>query len=300
MNKSDGVSPISILGSGIVGTVIGKALSKLGNRVVFYDVDHRRVEELGYLGFDATFEIRTAVMNSGISFVCVPTPTVRGRIDLSYVKSVTKKLATCLQKKDNYHLIVIKSTVLPTTAENIVVPILERYSKKRVGKHVGLCSNPEFLTEVNRSWTNDKDFSIGFFEEPFIVIGEFDKKSGDTLNAVYRSMHAKVVRTDLKTAEMIKYALNCALACRISYWNEIFYVCRRLGIDSTIVASTVGIDKRIGKYGTIHGKAFAGKCLPKDLRAFISFSRKLAYRPKLLEAVEQINSKVAEEFGVRQ
>jgi UDPglucose 6-dehydrogenase len=298
--RSKSTSSISVLGSGTVGTIVGKGLLRLGNEMIFYDVDHGRIEHLLSLGFKATTDIETAIKYSDISFICVPTPTVRGRIDLSYVKSVTRKLATSLRKKDRYHLVVVKSTVLPTTAENIIIPLLETYSKRKVGEHIGVCSNPEFLTEVSRSWSNENEFSIGFFEEPFIVVGQFDKKSGDTLHGVYQSMKAPVIRTDLKTAEMIKYALNCMLACRISYWNEIFYICQKLGIDSTTVASVVGVDRRVGKYGTVHGKAFGGKCLPKDLSALIDFCKKLAYKPKLLEAVEQINSRIATEFGVRQ
>ena len=291
---------ISILGSGIVGASVGKGLMKLGNKTIFYDVNRRKVDEFNSLGYKATSDLNAAIRNSEISFICVPTPTVQKKIDLSYVNDVTKKLAKALHEKNCYHLVVVKSTVLPNTTEKIIIPLLERYSKKTVGKSIGVCSNPEFLTEINRSWTNDSEFSVGFFEEPFIVIGALDKKSGDKLEAVYRRISAPIVRTNLRTAEMMKYALNCALACRISYWNEIFCICQKLEVDSMTVAQTVGMDKRIGKYGTIHGKAFGGKCLPKDLKAFISFSRKLSYEPKLLQAVEEINARIASQYGVRE
>jgi UDPglucose 6-dehydrogenase len=99
---------------------------------------------------------------------------------------------------------------------------------------------------------------------------------------------------------MIKYACNCALASRISYWNEIYYICQKLGISSDIVANVAGMDKRIGKYGTIHGKAFGGKCLPKDLDAFISFAEELDYEPILLKAVAEINRKIKADKGVRE
>ena len=98
---------------------------------------------------------------------------------------------------------------------------------------------------------------------------------------------------------MIKYASNCMLATKISYWNEIFLICKELGIDSRAVANIAGLDPRIGKYGTVHGKAFGGKCLPKDLKAFIAFARK--YRePKLLKAVDEINEEMRERYGVRE
>jgi UDPglucose 6-dehydrogenase len=291
---------ISILGSGTVGMNIGKGLVKLGNRVVFYDNDPEKVNQLLNCRFDATRDIRYTIANSDVSFICVPTPTVSGKIDLSYLKSVVSKLSRSLKEKKNYHLVVLKSTVLPTTAEDVVIPLLNRTSGKKVGADVGLCCNPEFLTEIHHTWTDDGDYVRSFFNEPFIVIGEFDEKSGDLLESIYEPLEAVVVRTDLKTAEMIKYSFNCALACRISYWNEIFQLCRRLGIDSDLVASTAGMDKRIGKYGTVHGKAFGGKCLPKDLKALIGMSERLGYEPELLKAVERINMKMASEFGVRE
>lgn len=291
---------ISILGSGVVGLTVGKGFLKLSNNVIFYDIDTRKVDELRSSGLNATDDIKTAVMNSQISFICVPTPVVRGEFDITHLQSITKELGENLAKKEDYHLVVVKSTVLPTETENVIIPTLERFSAKRIGRYIGLCSNPEFLTEFHLSWTNNKSFVRGFFNEPFIVIGEFDKKSGDMLHDVYQPLKVPVVRTDLRTAEMIKYAFNCSLACKISYWNEIFYICEKLGIDSRVVASTAAMDERIGRYGTVHGKAFGGKCLPKDLRALISFSQDIGYEPKLLKAVEEINDRIASEFGIRE
>lgn len=299
VNKAEKETSISILGSGMVGVTVGKGFLKLGNKVIFYDVDREKVNELSSFGLTATDKIETAILDSKISFICVPTPTVRGRIDLCSIKSVAEELAKSLEKK-NYHLVVVKSTVLPTTTENVVIPILKKNSGRKIGEHIGVCSNPEFSTEIHHSWTDDKHFSRGFFNEPFVVIGEFDKKSGDILHDIYQSLKVPIIRTDLRTAEMIKYAFNCALACRVSYWNEIFYVCQKLGVDSRVVASTAAMDERIGKYGTVHGKAFGGKCLPKDLRAFINFSQELNYEPKLLKAVEEINVKIGAEFGIRE
>ena len=98
---------------------------------------------------------------------------------------------------------------------------------------------------------------------------------------------------------MIKYASNCMLATKISYWNEIFLICKELGIDSQAIANIVSLDSRIGKYGTVHGKAFGGKCLPKDLKAFISFAAK-HYEPELLKAVEDINEEMKKKYGVKE
>lgn len=296
----NGMARISILGSGTVGVTVGMGLLKLGHQVIFYDVDERRVQMLNSSGLAATSEIENTVDASEISLICVPTPVTDKGMDLGYVKSVVGDLALCLKSKNEYHLVVIKSTVVPTTTEGIVIPLLEKISKKHVGEHVGVCVNPEFLTEIHHTWTNSDKFSRSFFNQDRIVIGEFDKKSGDFLESLYRPLDIPIIRTDLRTAEMIKFACNCALASRISYWNEIFYICQRLGVDSDIVARTAAMDERIGKYGTIHGKAFGGKCLPKDLKAFIKFSEGLGYEPKLLKAVEKVNKKIKADRGVRE
>jgi len=294
------MAKISILGSGVVGTIVGKGFKELGNEVIFYDVDEKRVQELRNSGFDATTDLSHVVRESDISFVCVPTPTKDRKIDLTHIKSVTENLARCLKEKHDYHVVVVKSTVLPTTTEEVVIPLLEEHSGKKVGPDIGACVNPEFLTEIHRSWTDNESYARDFSSEERVVIGEFDKRSGDVLQALYEPLKVPIIRTDLKTAEMIKYACNCALASRISYWNEIYYICQRLGIDSNLVAQVAGMDKRIGKYGTIHGKAFGGKCLPKDLDAFINFAEGVGYDPKLLKAVAEINERIKAERGVRE
>ena len=288
---------ISIIGSGFVGQAIGKGFLRLRNRVIFYDIVDKDLPSF-------TKDINYAIENSDISFICVPTPTTDEGIDLSYIKEATMNIAIVLSRKRGYHLVVVKSTVVPGTTEKVVIPILEEYSGKSVREgEIGVCMNPEFLTEIERSWTDEIDYEIiykkDFFTEDRIVIGEYDKKSGYILAEVYKPLNKPIFRTDLKTAEMIKYASNCMLATKISYWNEIFLICKDLGIDSQIVANIVGLDPRIGKYGTVHGKAFGGKCLPKDLKAFIAFAER--YREvKLLKAVDEINEEMRERYGVRE
>jgi UDPglucose 6-dehydrogenase len=291
---------ISILGSGTVGTILGRGLLHLGNHVIFYDVDESRIRLLNGSGFLATSEIETAVATSEISFICVPTPVTDEGMDLASVISVAENLALCLRDKDNYHLVVVKSTVLPTTTEKKLVPLLEKISGKHVDEQVGVCVNPEFLTAISHTWNSSNKFSRGFFNEDRIVIGEFSNKSGDLLESVYSSLNIPIVRTDLTTAETIKLACNCALASRISFWNEIFYVCQKLCVDSDFVANVAAMDERIGKYGTVHGKAFGGTCLPKDLKALIKFSEGLGYDPMLLKAVKDVNEKIKVERGVRE
>lgn len=294
------MAKLSVIGSGTVGMILGTGLRKLGNKVIFYDTNTERIQKLCNLGLHATTDVYRAIRESDISFLCVPTPTKDGKIDLSYIRSATKSLARCLKDKSDYHILAVKSTVVPMTTEKIIIPILEENSGKKIGPDIGVCVNPEFLTEVHRSWTDDQAFARDFFSEDRVIIGEFDKRSGDALQALYEPLKVPIIRTDLKTAEMIKYACNCALASRISYWNEIYFICQKLGINSDQVAQVAVMDKRIGKYGTIHGKAFGGKCLPKDLKAFINFAEEVGHKPKLLKAVDEINERIKVEKGVRE
>ena len=284
---------ISIIGSGWVGAALGRGLTELGYHVIFYDVVDKNLPNF-------TRDINYAIENSDISFISVPTPTTPHRIDLSYVKGTSKTIGKALSNKGDYHLVVVKSTVVPETTEKVVIPILERYSgKKAEDGEIGACMNPEFLTEISETWNKDKSYKKEFFTEDRIVIGEYDIQSGDTLEDLYKPLNKPIFRTDLKTAEMIKYASNCMLATKISYWNEIFLICEELGVDSQVVADIVGLDPRIGRYGTVHGKAFGGKCLPKDLKAFISFAT--GYREvKLLKAVDEINEEIKKNYGVRE
>jgi len=270
---------------------------QLGNYVIFYDIDERKVEDLEKAGHKATSDLEYAINNSFVSFVCVPTP-FRGCIDLSQVTSAVRGITHALKGKLDYHLVAIKSTVLPTITERIVIPLLAE-SGKKLGEEIGVCVNPEFLTEIASTWTDDKHYHKGFFTEDRIVIGEYDKKSGDILEQFYKPVGRPIFRTDLKTAEMIKCAANCMLATKISFWNEVFLICQKLGIDSQQVANIATLDPRIGKYGAVHSKAFGGKCLPKDLEAFISFVKGY-HNPVLLTAVKQINDYMAKNYGVRE
>jgi len=290
------MNSISIIGSGRVGTAVGIGFEQLGNKVTFYDSDKSQIERLRTLGHRATLDLGYAISDSSLTFICVPTPS-HGSIDMTHVVSAVTGVADAVRNKPDYHLVVIKSTVLPTTTENTVIPLLTS-SGKKLGEELGLCVNPEFTTESAATWTNDSCYQRDFFSEDRIVIGEYDKRSGDILEQLYKPLGKPIFRTDLRTAEMIKYAANCMLATRISFWNEIFLVCQKLGIDSQQVADIVALDPRIGKYGSVHGKAFGGKCLPKDLEAFVCFAED--YRnPALLTAAKQINDYMAENYGVR-
>jgi UDPglucose 6-dehydrogenase len=285
------MAKISIIGSGFVGETVGKGFASLGYDVIFYDVVNKNLPNF-------TKDINYAVKNSEISFICTPTPSLEGKIDLSYTKEAAKNIGITLASQPGYHVVVIKSTVTPTTTENQLIPILEKHSGKKAGDF-GVCMNPEFITEIVQTWADDDQYKKNFFNEDRIVIGEYDKKSGDALEKLYAPLKRPVYRVSLRTAEMIKYASNCMLATKISYWNELFLICREAGINSQTVADIVSIDPRIGKYGTVHGKAFGGKCLPKDLQAFISFAQEF-HEPGLLKAVNEINREMSKKYGVRE
>ena len=282
---------ISIIGAGWVGTAVGRGFIEIGHEVIFHDIVDKDLPNF-------TKDIGYAVKNTDVSFICVPTPTDERGIDLSYVEEVSKNIGRVLSEKGDYHVVAVKSTVVPGTTENVVIPIIEKFSGKKAGEF-GVCMNPEFLTEIEHSWTDNESYKKDFFTEDRIVIGEYDSKSGDMLEDIYKPLKKPIFRTDLKTAEMIKYASNCMLATKISYWNEIFMICKEIGVDSQKVADIVALDPRIGRYGTIHGMAFGGKCLPKDLKAFISFAER--YREvKLLKAVDEINEEMKRKYGVRE
>lgn len=284
---------ISVIGSGFVGENLGRGLIQLGNAVIFHDIIDKNLPNF-------TKDIDYAVDNSDISFICVPTPTTdKGEIDLSCIREAAKNIGNALALRQKYYLVVVKSTVVPGTTENVVIPLLEKYSEKKIGEDFGVCMNPEFLTEISRSWSKEEDMKKGFFTEDKIVIGEYDKRSGGVLERIYNSLNKPTFRTNIKTAEMIKYVSNCILATKISYWNEIFLISKELGIDSQVVADVLCLDPRIGRYGAVHGKAFGGKCLPKDLKAFIHFAERHS-EPNLLKAVDKINEEMKEKYGVRE
>jgi UDPglucose 6-dehydrogenase len=285
------LSKIAILGSGKVGSATGMGFAQLGHDVLFCDINPNRISELAKQGLNVTDDTAQAILKTDISFVCVPTPAGE---NLKYVVRVVKEIAEGLKRTKRWHLVVIKSTVIPLTTEKIILPILQASSS-----NFGLCMNPEFLTEIATTWSKDLQYHRDFWSKERIVIGELNQRSGDTLSEIYKPLKAPIFRMDLRTAEMCKYAANLMLATKISYWNEMGLVCGELGIDSNLVAQITALDNRIGKYGTIHGKAFGGACLPKDLSAFVEFA-KVHWNIELLPAVQSVNEFMRENYGVRE
>jgi UDPglucose 6-dehydrogenase len=276
---------ISVVGAGVIGQATGIGFFMKGNNVVFFDVDERKLEILEEKGYKTTEKIDYAIHNSDIVFVCVPSPTVDGSMDFSFLKGASVDIADALRHVSSYRLIVVRSTVLPSTTRRKVVPILEQHSELKAGKDFGVCMNPEFLRE--------KSALQDFLNPSRIVIGELDKRSGDMLEELYKPFPAHLYRVDLDDAEMVKYVSNMFLASKISFFNEIFIICKELGLNSDVVSKIVALDPRIGEYGVYGGRPFEGSCLPKDLEAFISYVKSKKINPKLLEEVFRINQKIS-------
>ncbi len=275
---------ISIIGSGVVGKATGIGLHKQGNEVLFHDIIKEKLITLKKQGYDVTENISKAINNSTISLVCVQTPTVNGQMDFSYVKKATIDIAKALHWKREYHNVVIRSTVLPFTTRTKIIPLLEQHSRLKAGKDFGVCMNPEFLRQAN---------ALSDFLKPSkTVIGELDARSGELLERVYAPFKEPIFRTDLDTAEMIKYVANIFLTTKISFFNEMYIICKRIDLDPHFISQVVALDPRIGKYGIYGGQPFEGSCLPKDLEAFINFIKDNELNPKLLDAVLHINNKI--------
>jgi GDP-mannose 6-dehydrogenase len=217
----------------------------------------------------ATDKTGEAVENSELSFVCVGTPSqINGNLDLAHVRHVCEQIGRALKNKRERHTVVIRSTVLPGTMQRIVIPVLEEYSGKKAGVDFGVCNNPEFLREGS---------AVRDFKSPSkTVMGELDRTSGEPLAALYAQLGMAVVRTDLGTAEMIKYIDNSWHALKIGFANEIGNLCKSFSVDAYKAMEIFLMDHKlnISSAYLLPGFAFGGSCLPKDLRA-------LAYAAKL-------------------
>ncbi len=305
-----GRNSISIIGSGNVGRKIGEDSMLKGNGVIFYDVIGEVVDALEASGHNATLDINYAIRNSDISFVAVPTPVKRcGEYNYSYLKRAAGNIGSALKRKDSYHIAVLKSTVTPGTTEGVFIPEMERTSGKQEGGDFGVVYNPEFLTVIQKTWTNNKDFCISPGKEGRIVLGEGkNKKAGDIMESLLKEDGGEtpVLRTDYKTAEMTKLVANNRLPLAISYSNEIFLFIEKLrkkgmDIDAEFVMNAVAMDKRIGPYGSVFGEAWGGPCFKKDTVALETFLRnETGKTPEIISSSIKVNNKMKRKYGVRE
>jgi GDP-mannose 6-dehydrogenase len=281
---------INIFGLGYVGCVTAVSLARYGHTVTGIDIDPIKVELINkgkgpviepkleeYLAAAfAEGKIRATTNNidskeigsADISFVCVGTPSnENSSLNLNFMKKVVSEIGEYLKNIETYHVINIRSTVLPGTIEEVVIPIIEKFSGKSAGKDFGICMNPEFL----REGTAMQDF----LNPPFTIIGEFDSKSGDIVSGLYDDIEAPLFRTDIKVAEMLKYSCNAFHALKVSFANEIGNICKQSKIDSHEVMSLFCQDTQLNlsSYYLKPGFAFGGSCLPKDLRALLYMAK---------------------------
>jgi GDP-mannose 6-dehydrogenase len=296
---------ISIFGIGYVGAVCCGSLAARGHTVIGVDVSPSKVEMINngispivepgleeLLGkavisgnLRGTADAREAIENSDLTMICVGTPSKQsGDLDLRYVEAVTQEIGKALAGKNEWHTVVIRSTVLPGTINNVVRPILEERSGKKAGEGFGLASNPEFL----REGTAIADYEF----PPMTVIGEHCKRSGDTLEELYRDLPGPIIRKSIEVAEMIKYACNVWHALKISFANEIGNIAKALDVDGREVMDVMCEDTKlnISKYYMRPGFAFGGSCLPKDVRALTYRATQLDVKHPLLGAILNSNN----------
>jgi UDPglucose 6-dehydrogenase len=308
-----GSDTVSFVGLGYVGLCTATVMASKGIRIIGVDVDDRRIQQLnkGEPPFHEPqlkpmlkaalkkkrMEFTTdasRVAEANTIFLTVGTPSNHdGSIDLTYVKKATQDVGTAIARSEDYHLVVIKSTVTPGTTSGVVRPVLEASTEEVCGPKLGLSSNPEFLAEGSAI--------KGTLQPDKIVIGAIDPKSGATLTRLYRRLYSKIkvptILTDPTTAETIKYASNAFLATRVSTINTIANICQRVpNADVETVAKAIGLDPRIGSLYLKAGPGYGGSCFHKDIQALISFSRSRNYDPILLASVEEVNQRQASEI----
>ncbi|PXY17074.1 GDP-mannose dehydrogenase [Prauserella sp. PE36] len=275
---------ISVFGLGYVGCVSAACLADRGNQVIGVDVNPIKIdlvragkapvveERIGELtaqvvasgALRATTDVADAIANSEISLVCVGTPSApNGSLSTAYLERVTEEIGMALAEVDHRHTVVFRSTMLPGTCLELLVPILEKASGRTAGVGFGVAVNPEFL----REGSSVKDF----FDPPKTVIGEFDTASGDAVAALYEGLPGEVFRVPVPVAEMTKYADNAFHGLKIGFANELGAICRALGLDSHRVMDVFLADRKLNVSPAYlrPGFAFGGSCLPKDLRGLV-------------------------------
>jgi GDP-mannose 6-dehydrogenase len=300
--RTDAEQPtvLSIIGLGYVGAVSAACYASMRYRVIGVDLDNAKVAAItagrapivetglndliargaveGRLG--ACTSVRDAVLTSQISFICVGTPSLAsGEADLSALRAVARDVGQALREKNDYHLVVVRSTVPAGTTGTVVRPILESESGRRCGIDFGLCFQPEFLREGVA--VND------FFSPPKTVIGATDERSGKMLAALYAGIDAPLILTSIDSAEMLKHVDNTWHALKVAFANEVGRICQRLGADSEEVMGIFVRDTKLNlsPYYLRPGFAFGGSCLPKDVRSMCSIARSRGVEAPLLHSI---------------
>ena len=300
---------ISIFGLGYVGAVSAGCLATDGHEVIGVDPNKTKVDlinqgttpiiekDIGEMiaatvksgHLRATADVRDAVFGSDMSLICVGTPSqLNGNLDLSHVRKVCQEIGAAIREKDTFHVVVARSTMLPGSMRSLVIPTLEAASGKVAGVDFGVCNNPEFLREGTAVYD--------YYHPPKTVIGESDEKAGALLVQLYEKMDAPLVRTDVETAEMVKYTDNTWHAVKVAFANEIGNICKAVGIDGHKVMEIFCQDTKLNlsPYYMKPGFAFGGSCLPKDVRALTYKARSLDLDLPLLNSILPSNQRQVE------
>ena len=295
---------ISIFGLGYVGAVSAGCLAREGHSVIGVDPYQPKVDlinsgqtpvieaEIGDIvasavaagQLRATTDVRNAVAATEMSFICVGTPSLlNGGLDLKYVRHVCEQIGSALREKDEFHVVVARSTMLPGSMRDVVIPTLEEASGKEAGVAFGVCNNPEFLREGTAVYD--------FYNPPKTVIGETDSRSGNLLATIYKDMDAPLIKTDVQTAEMVKYSDNVWHALKVTFANEIGNIAKAVGIDGHRVMEIFCQDTKLNlsPYYMKPGFAFGGSCLPKDVRALTYKAHNLDIEVPILDAIMPSN-----------
>jgi GDP-mannose 6-dehydrogenase len=291
---------ISVFGLGYVGTVSAGCLANRGHEVIGVDPIWAKIDlinhgqspiveaDIGEIisgvvssgNLLATDDSAEAVQSTDLSFICVGTPSQpNGALDLRHMRRVCEEIGTALRVKQDWHVVAIRSTVLPGTVRKMVIPILEETSGKCAGKGFGVCHNPEFLREGSAV----KDFNA----PPKTVIGQFDSCSGEAVAGLYSLLDAPLIRTELEISEMVKYVDNGWHALKIGFANEIGNLSKTLGVDSHRVMEIFCQDRKLNISCAYlkPGFAFGGSCLPKDLRALAYQARNHDLETPILSSI---------------
>ena len=291
---------ICVFGLGYVGAVSAACLAQDGHEVIGIDPEQTKVDlinagktpiiekgigeiikeqvETGQLS--ATTDAAIAIPHADILLICVGTPSLpNGGIDLKAIRNVCEQIGQSLATQDTAPIIVVRSTMLPGTMRQVVIPALEASSGKRAGADFGVCNNPEFLREGTAVYD--------YYNPPKTVIGELGKSSGDVLASLYVKMPAPLIRTDIETAEMVKYADNAWHALKVGFANEIGNLCKGVDVDAHRVMEIFCQDTKLNlsPYYLKPGFAFGGSCLPKDLRALLYKAKTLDLTLPILSAI---------------
>jgi len=296
---------ISIFGLGYVGAVCSACLVRDGHEIVGVDVSPAKVDLINagqapivekdlpeYIAeavaagrLRATTDAAAAVAATDLSFVCVGTPSgPDGAPNLDFVRKVCAEIGAAIAGKADYHVVVMRSTVLPGTVRGVVVPELEAASGKIVGRDFGVASNPEFLRESSAI----RDYH----QPPKTVIGEVDAKAARLLADLYSHLNAPLVTIPVEAAEMVKFADNAWHAAKVAFANEIGNVCKAVGVDGHVVMDVFCQDEKlnISKAYLKPGYAFGGSCLPKDVRALGHRARELGLETPLIASLMPSNA----------